>query len=180
MTIERKFEEIDKIISLLQEWKDDILMIGNETSCSDDILRLAKKKLVAFIKEDMTTESKIITVDFDGTLCKNKWPEIGEPNTKLIEHLIMMQSMYEIRLILWTCRVGEMLDNAIAWCLEQGLKFDAVNENLPDIVEKFGSDTRKIFANQYINDQNFWYSSPEKILYICDEEQCKECSNKEE
>lgn len=24
--------------------------------------------------------SKIIAVDFDGTLCENKWPEIGEAN----------------------------------------------------------------------------------------------------
>ena len=23
--------------------------------------------------------SKIIAVDFDGTLCENKWPEIGKP-----------------------------------------------------------------------------------------------------
>lgn len=34
---------------------------------------------------------QIIAVDFDGTLCENKWPEIGEPNTELIGYLIMMQ-----------------------------------------------------------------------------------------
>lgn len=32
-------------------------------------------------------ESKIIAVDFDGTLCENKWPEIGEPNKELIAYL---------------------------------------------------------------------------------------------
>ena len=26
---------------------------------------------------------QIIAVDFDGTLCENKWPEIGEPNTAI-------------------------------------------------------------------------------------------------
>lgn len=31
---------------------------------------------------------QIIAVDFDGTLCENKWPEIGEPNTELIGYLI--------------------------------------------------------------------------------------------
>ena len=30
---------------------------------------------------------KIIAVDFDGTLCENKWPAIGEPNTELIDYL---------------------------------------------------------------------------------------------
>lgn len=29
----------------------------------------------------------IIAVDFDGTLCENKWPEIGMPNEELIEYL---------------------------------------------------------------------------------------------
>ena len=30
---------------------------------------------------------KIIAVDFDGTMCENKWPEIGEPNLELIAYL---------------------------------------------------------------------------------------------
>lgn len=34
---------------------------------------------------------QIIAVDFDGTLCENKWPEIGEPNTELISYLIEMR-----------------------------------------------------------------------------------------
>lgn len=29
----------------------------------------------------------IIAVDFDGTLCENKWPEIGMPNEEVIEYL---------------------------------------------------------------------------------------------
>ena len=31
--------------------------------------------------------SKIIAVDFDGTLCENKWPEIGEENEDMIYYL---------------------------------------------------------------------------------------------
>ncbi len=31
--------------------------------------------------------SKIIAVDFDGTLCENKWPEIGKPHTDVIEYV---------------------------------------------------------------------------------------------
>ena len=31
--------------------------------------------------------AKIIAVDFDGTLCENKWPEIGEANKELIDYL---------------------------------------------------------------------------------------------
>lgn len=96
---------------------------------------------------------QIIAVDFDGTLCENKWPEIGEPNTNLIGYLIEMRKSFGAKIILWTCRVGEMLDKAVNWCSEHRLEFDAVNENLPHIVERFGSDTRKIFANVYIDDR---------------------------
>jgi hypothetical protein len=95
----------------------------------------------------------IIAVDFDGTLCENKWPEIGMPNEELIEYLKKRQANGE-KLILWTNRVGNRLDEAVKWSAEKGLVFDAVNENLPEIVEAFGVDSRKIFANEYIDDRN--------------------------
>lgn len=96
-------------------------------------------------------KSKIIAVDFDGTLCVNKYPKIGAPNVELIQYLIG-QKKKGAKLILWTCRVGDILDRAIHWCKQNGLIFDAVNENIPEIVDAFGSDTRKIFANEYIDD----------------------------
>lgn len=98
-------------------------------------------------------KSKIIAVDFDGTLCENKWPEIGKPLFGTIAYLLKEQKQ-GARLILWTCRVGDMLQKAIEWCADKGLIFAAVNENLPEIIESFGSDTRKIFANEYIDDRN--------------------------
>lgn len=94
----------------------------------------------------------IIAVDFDGTLCENQWPEIGLPNTKLIKELIYRRKQGD-KLILWTNRVDDKLENAVNWCREQGLEFDAVNDNLPEIVESFGSNCRKVFANIYIDDR---------------------------
>lgn len=99
---------------------------------------------------------KIIAVDFDGTLCENKWPEIGEPNVVLIAYLKERQVAGD-KLVLWTCRVGEILKNAIDWSTEQGIIFDAVNENLQEVLEWVGGDSRKIFANEYIDDRNAWY-----------------------
>ena len=97
---------------------------------------------------------KIYAVDFDGTLCENKWPDIGEPNTRLIELLKKEKAAGTAKLILWTCRVSERLENAIAWCKERGLTFDAVNENLPESQEMFGGNPRKIFAHEYIDDRS--------------------------
>ncbi len=95
---------------------------------------------------------KVIATDFDGTLCENKWPDIGEPNEEIIWYLREQQAA-GVKIILWTCRVGERLEEAVRWCCDQGLIFDAVNENIPEAIDLFGSDTRKIFANEYIDDR---------------------------
>ena len=94
---------------------------------------------------------KIIAVDFDGTLCTNCYPYIGDPNLLLFEYL-KTQKEHGSKIILWTCRSKKLLEEAVTWCEEHGLTFDAVNENLPEIIKAFGSDTRKIFANEYIDD----------------------------
>lgn len=97
----------------------------------------------------------IIAVDFDGTLCEEMtYPEIGEPNTELIEWLVSRRKSGKYRLILWTCRCGSELVNAINWCAEQGLEFDAINGNLPENIEKYGNDSRKVFADIYIDDRS--------------------------
>ena len=95
---------------------------------------------------------KIIAVDFDGTLAENKFPEIGEPIHSTIS-LVKREQKKGARLILWTCRKDERLTAAIEWCAARGLHFEAANENLPDIIEAFGGDTRKIFANEYWDDR---------------------------
>ena len=95
----------------------------------------------------------IIAVDFDGVLCENRYPNIGGANKKLIKYLVSEQRSGN-KLILWTCRRGEELEQAVDWCKKNGLQFDAVNENLDFIIESFGGNTRKVFANVYIDDRN--------------------------
>ena len=96
---------------------------------------------------------KIIAVDFDDTLCFSNWPELGEPNLALINYLKGMQSCGN-KLILWTCRSGNPLDEAVSWCHSYGLDFDAINENLPEIIAFYGSDSRKITCDLYIDDKS--------------------------
>lgn len=96
---------------------------------------------------------KVIAVDFDGTLCEDKWPEIGKPNTELITYLKDQQTVGN-KIVLWTCRNGDRLLEAVKWCEKLGLKFDTVNENLPEVLEWMGGDSRKIFADMYIDDRS--------------------------
>lgn len=95
----------------------------------------------------------IVAVDFDGTLCEECFPNIGAPKTEVIQAIKDYKS-FGWKIILWTCRNGGALDRAVEWCKEQGLEFDAVNNNLPEVEEKFGDWTRKIFADVYIDDKN--------------------------
>lgn len=98
----------------------------------------------------------IIAVDFDGTLCANAWPGIGEPNTHLIEYL-KREKADGAKLILWTMREGGALDEAIAWCARCGLTFDAVNDNLQALKDAYHNNPRKVYADCYIDDHNAMY-----------------------
>ena len=97
-------------------------------------------------------DDKIIAVDFDGTLCENDWPNIGAPRQAVIDY-VMDQQRQGAKLILWTNRCGDYLDAALDWCEDRGLVFNAVNENLPEMIEYFQNDCRKVFANEYIDDR---------------------------
>lgn len=100
----------------------------------------------------MTPDKNIIyAVDFDGTLSLGRWPELGEPNLPLIRFLKNEQDA-GARLILYTCRSGPMLDEAVRYCAALGLEFDAVNDNLPEMIALYGNNCRKISADIYIDD----------------------------
>ena len=60
-----------------------------------------------------------IAVDFDGTLCYSKWPELGQPNQALIEYLQEWKR----------------------------------NDNLTEIIEFYGHNSRKISCDYYIDDR---------------------------
>lgn len=97
-------------------------------------------------------DKKIIALDFDGCIVTNKYPEIGEPIEKNIRKLKEEQAA-GAKVILWTNRRGTYLEKAVAFCNDHGINLDAVNANLPEIIEAFGGDTRKIFANEYWDDR---------------------------
>jgi hypothetical protein len=115
---------------------------------------------------------KIIAVDFDGTLCQFAFPNIGdqtEDQKKLMNYLIELKEMGH-KLILWTCRGDNdsrlFLTEAIEWCKERGLKFDAINKNLESI-NKLSGYSPKVVADIYIDDRSrFWsFNYPNNDLF---------------
>lgn len=99
---------------------------------------------------------KIIAVDFDGTLfeqmAEKDWPTPGAPRQAVIDY-VLEQQRQGARLILWTNRTGRPLGIAVQKCHEYGIDFDAINANLPEMIEKYDNDCRKIFADEYIDDR---------------------------
>jgi len=95
----------------------------------------------------------IYAIDFDGTLCTNAYPNIGKKRRKWIAYTKRRKKQGH-KIILWTCRVGDKLTEAVQWCKHQRIYFDAVNENLQSRIDIYGGDTRKISADFYVDDRN--------------------------
>jgi len=96
-------------------------------------------------------KSKVYAVDFDGTISLGKFPKTGEPNKKLIEFLKAARKQGD-KVILWTCREGKYLTEALEYCKKQELEFDAVNDNLEECKVFLEGNPRKVFAHVYIDD----------------------------
>ena len=94
----------------------------------------------------------IIAVDFDKTLHTGDWPDIGSPMPYAIDK--MQQLCVDGHfLILWTCREGQLLIDAINWMLLHSIPFNLINENHPENTARYGSNSRKINADFYIDDK---------------------------
>lgn len=93
----------------------------------------------------------IIAVDFDGTIVEHEYPAIGKPIPFAIETLLQLQKEQH-KLILWTVREGDLLQEAIDYCAARGLYFFAENANYPG--EDREKAARKLGADMFIDDRN--------------------------
>jgi hydroxymethylpyrimidine pyrophosphatase-like HAD family hydrolase len=100
----------------------------------------------------INNNSKTIAVDFDGTIVEHDYPKIGK------EMLFAFATLKELqkkghRLILFTYRVGPLLDEAVEYCRKNGMEFYAVNKNYPE--EEITENTpRKLNVDIFIDDRN--------------------------
>ncbi|MEW4924323.1 BT0820 family HAD-type phosphatase [Algibacter sp. 2305UL17-15] len=98
------------------------------------------------------SDTRLIAVDFDGTIVEDAYPRIGKPQMFAFETLKKLQDEGH-RLILWTYRCGDRLDEAVAFCKENGIIFYAINQSFPE--EEYTPEvSRKINADLFIDDRN--------------------------
>ena len=94
-----------------------------------------------------------IAVDFDGTIVEHRYPKIGEEIPFATETLkILAQERH--KLILWTVREGELLEEAIEWCRQRGVFFYSVNKDYPEEEQSHNGFSRKLKADLFIDDRN--------------------------
>lgn len=94
-----------------------------------------------------------IAIDFDGTIVTHRYPRMGEERPFAIATLKRLISDGH-RLVLWTVREGELLDEAVAWCKERGVEFYAVNRDYPEEEKEHQGFSRKVKVDLFIDDRN--------------------------
>ncbi len=97
-----------------------------------------------------------IAVDFDGTVVEDAYPEIGKPKPFALETLKKLSHDHQI--ILWTCRTGSLLDKAVEFLKNSGVRLYAVNQDSNDEqidLSDMRHFMRKVDADIFIDDRNF-------------------------
>lgn len=96
-----------------------------------------------------------IAVDFDGTIVEHEYPKIGKERPFAIDTLKMLIADQH-RLILWTVREDELLDEAVEWCRKRGVEFWAVNRDYPEEqgIHSNNYFSRKLKVDIWIDDRN--------------------------
>lgn len=96
-----------------------------------------------------------IAIDFDGTIVEHKYPKIGDEIPFATDTLKMLIKDGH-RLILWSVREGDLLQEAVDWCHARGVEFWAVNKDYPEEEkDKNNHFSRKLKADMFIDDRNF-------------------------
>lgn len=89
-----------------------------------------------------------IAVDFDGTCVKHRYPMVGEDVDGAVSVLKELVRKGH-KIILYTMRSGDTLDDAISWFIDNDIELWGINRN----PEQYGwSSSPKVFANLYIDD----------------------------
>ena len=90
----------------------------------------------------------LVCIDFDGTIVEHRYPAIGKPVPGAIAAMKHLQKS-GFKIILWTMRSGEELDQAVIYVKSQGIELYGINEN-PD--QSSWTQSPKAYAQYYIDD----------------------------
>lgn len=102
----------------------------------------------------------IIAVDFDGTLFRDAFPAVGEVMPGAVDAMRALHRAGHY-LIIWTCRHGDRLLDAVNALVGHGIPFDRINDHNPDNVAKYGGFPGWAAAMRMIADKEAEYACAE-------------------
>jgi hydroxymethylpyrimidine pyrophosphatase-like HAD family hydrolase len=96
----------------------------------------------------------VLAVDFDGTITKyNCFPYANEVMPHAAEVIRLLHDLGVV-IVLWTCREGIFLLEALDYCRKQDVPIDYANENLPEIDVNGSYAQHKVYGTMYVDDAN--------------------------
>jgi len=95
----------------------------------------------------------LIAIDFDGTIVTHEYPNIGKEIPFAFATLKKLIDDGH-RLILWTVREGQALQEAVDFCRSKGIEFYAINSNYPEKLPAGETQPRKLLVDVYVDDRN--------------------------
>jgi len=95
----------------------------------------------------------IFAIDFDGTIVEHEFPDIGPEKFGAIETMKALQKVRH-KIIIWTCRTGEMLDVMEQWFKKKNFVPDSINKSLVPY-SSYGFSFPKVYADIYLDDRSF-------------------------
>lgn len=109
----------------------------------------------------------IFAIDFDGTIVEHEFPDIGPEKPNALDTMRALQKVGH-KIIIWTCRTGEMLDVIEQWLKKKNFVPDSINKSLVPY-SSYGFSFPKVYADFYLDDRSFppfsdWKSVQKQFL----------------
>ena len=120
---------------------------------------MSENPSIEFLKEviGITRELKYhrhftVSIDFDDTIADEAFPKVGDLKKDADKYINMMYDL-GFNIIINTCRADHFQQHAEDFLKEKGIKYHQINCNLPQSVDYYKQDCRKISADVYIDDK---------------------------
>ena len=79
---------------------------------------------------------RIVAIDFDGTIVEDTWPTIGNLRPDVLRVIKRLRDNGD-NIVIWTCRQGKDLSDAIKFLDKNDIPYDAINENVESVKVDF-------------------------------------------
>jgi len=114
-----------------------------------------------------------ITIDFDGTVVTEKWPDIGRLkfgakwviNKLSKKHTIIINTLREDKKVPFLNIERNWKSEAREFLTKKGVTFHFLNENPLELIEKWGN-SRKLAGDVFIDDKNILPLTFWPLIYV--------------